>query len=120
MLVNVNYREWAVNGRKYLITGDSALGEQASCLLQRKEQAGCLLSQCLERLKTTDQDGLLTRMYPDKNSGQTEAGPSVTTRRIAAPKPGLAGHQSRLPGKAWMLKVTCQVASHSEGAAEPS
>ncbi|MDD6122916.1 MAG: hypothetical protein PUB53_00455, partial [Bacteroidales bacterium] len=98
-------------GRKYSTTGDSALGEQASCLLFSLKQAGCLLSQCLERLKATGQNGLFTRMDPDKNSVKTEAGPNVTTRRIAAPKPGLADHQSRVPGKAWMLKVTCQAAS---------
>ena len=82
------------DGRKYSTTGDSALGEQAFCLLQRKEQAGCLLSQCLERLKTTGQDGLFTRIYPDKNCVKTEAGLSVTTRRVVAPNPGLAGHES--------------------------
>ena len=47
----------------------------------------------LERLKTTGQDGLLTRMYPDKNSVKTEAGLSVTTRRVVTPKPGLVGHE---------------------------
>ena len=82
------------DGRKYSTTGDSALGEQVSCLLFSLKQAGCLLSQCLERLKTTGQDGLLTRMYPDKNSVKTEAGLSVTTRRVVAPNPGLAGHES--------------------------
>ena len=30
----------------YCFQAFKALGEQASCLLQRKEQAGCLLSQC--------------------------------------------------------------------------
>ena len=97
--MNVNYREWAVNGRKYSTTGDSALGEQASCLLFSLKQAGCLLSQCLERLKTTGQDGLLTRMYPDKNSVKTEAGLSVTTRRVVTPRPGLADPESGEFGK---------------------
>ena len=75
------------------ITGDGALGEQASCLLQRQEQAGCLLSQCLERLKTIGQNGLFTRVGPGKNRGRTEAGPVVTTRRVVAPEPGLVCHE---------------------------
>ena len=72
------------------ITGDGALGEQASCLLQRQEQAGCLLSQCLERLKATGQNGFSTR----DGTGRTKAGPGATTRRVVAPKAGLVGHGS--------------------------
>ena len=38
-------------------------------------------------------------MYPDKNSGKTEAGPDVTTRRVVAPKPGLVDPESGEFGK---------------------
>ena len=87
------------DGRKYSTTGDSALGEQASCLLFSLKQAGCLLSQCLERLKTIGQNGLFTRAVPGKNKGKTEAGLSVTTRRVVAPEPGLVCHEPGEFGK---------------------
>ena len=70
------------------------LGERANCLLFSLKQAGCLLSQCLERLKTIGQNGLFTRAVPGKNKGKTEAGLSVTTRRVVAPEPGLVGRES--------------------------
>ena len=38
-------------------------------------------------------------MYPDKNSVKTEAGLSVTTRRVVTPKPGLVDHESGGSGK---------------------
>ena len=38
-------------------------------------------------------------MYPDKNCVKTEAGPSVTTRRAVAPKPGLVGLEPEGFGK---------------------
>ena len=41
-------------------------------------------------------------------SGKTEAGPSVTTRRAVAPKPGLVGLEPEGFGKKRTLKATCQ------------
>ena len=38
-------------------------------------------------------------MYPDKNSVKTEAGLSVTTRRVVAPKPGFVDPESGEFGK---------------------
>ena len=75
------------------ITGDGALGEQAFCLLFSLKQAGCLLSQCLERLKKIGPNGLFTRAVSGKNKGKTEAGPVVKTRRVVAPEPGLVCHE---------------------------
>ena len=72
-----------------------ALGEQASCLLLPLKQAGCLLSQCLERLKTIGLNKISSQGLAQAISvAKTEAGPDVTIRRVVAPKPGLAGHES--------------------------
>ena len=38
-------------------------------------------------------------MYPDKNSVKTEAGLSVTTRRVVTPKPGFVDPESGEFGK---------------------
>ena len=47
-------------------------------------------------------------MYPDKNSVKTEAGLSVTTRRVVAPRPGLVGPESgEFEKKVWMPKAVC-------------
>ena len=72
-----------MDGNIHPLGGGGALGEQA----------GCLLSQCLERLKTIGQNGLFTRAVSGKNKGKHEAGLSVTTRRVVAPEPGLVCHE---------------------------
>ena len=94
------------------LRGNGALGEQASCLLWSLKQASCLLSQCLERLKTIAQNDIFTRVSPDKNSDQTEAGPGATTRRIVAPKPGLVGMGREIPEK---MFIRLEATVHWEG-----
>ena len=108
------------------LRGDGALGEQASCLLQRPEQASSLLwsigqarsllSQRLERFKKIARNDIFTRVSPDKNSVQTEAGPGATTRRIVAPKSGLVGMGQEIPEKS----DTEDYLLRAEGLAEPS
>ena len=98
------------------LRGDGALGGQASCLLWSLKQAGCLLSQCLERLKSIARNDFSTRVGPDKNSDKTEAGPGATTRRIVAPKSGLVGMGREIPEKS----DTEDYLLRAEGLAEPS
>ena len=88
------------------ITGDGALGGQASCLLFSLKQAGCLLSQCLERLPPPQ--AIVPVIVVTQTDCQTKAGPVVTTRRIVAPEPGLVGRESRGSERTWMLRATCQ------------
>ena len=50
-------------------------------------------------MKPIAQNDIFTRVSPDKDSDQTEAGPGATTRRIVAPKSGLVGMGREIPEK---------------------
>ena len=82
-----------------LIGGDGALGEQAGCLLSQSSALQCvgISPACYTKKARIPVFTGLPTIRP--GAGRTEAGPSVTTRRIVAPKAGLVGPESGGFGK---------------------